>query len=51
MLKFFPVMKGYTFEDKALTSQENCGSIYYRSKLLRVFKGFVIFSLTLIFYL
>ena len=23
-----PVMKGYTLEDKALTSQQNCGSIY-----------------------
>ena len=23
-----PIMKGYTFDDKALTSQQNCGSIY-----------------------
>ena len=24
MLKFLPIMKGYTHEDKALTSQQNC---------------------------
>ena len=29
MLKFLAIMKGYTHEDKALTSQQNCGSIYY----------------------
>ena len=23
-----PIMKGYTFDDKALTSQQNCGTIY-----------------------
>ena len=23
-----PIMKGYTLEDKALTSQQNCGIIY-----------------------
>ena len=23
-----PIMKGYTLEDKAPTSQQNCGSIY-----------------------
>ena len=23
-----PIMKGYTLEDKALASQQNCGSIY-----------------------
>ena len=23
-----PIMKGYTLEDKALTSQQNCGCIY-----------------------
>ena len=23
-----PIMKGYTLEDKALISQQNCGSIY-----------------------
>ena len=23
-----PIMKGYTLEDKALNSQQNCGSIY-----------------------
>ena len=28
MLKFLPIMKGYTPEGKALTSQQNCGSIY-----------------------
>ena len=27
-LNFFPVMKGYTFEDKALGSLQNYGSIY-----------------------
>ena len=31
-------MKGYTPEDKALTNQENCGSIYYQSKLLKSFQ-------------
>ena len=28
MLKCLPLMKGDTREDKALTSQQNCGSIY-----------------------
>ena len=28
MLKFLPIMKGYAHEDKALTSQQNSGSIY-----------------------
>ena len=28
MLKFLPIMKGYAYEDKALTSQQNSGSIY-----------------------
>ena len=25
----FPSMKGHTLEDKTLTSQQNCGSIYF----------------------
>ena len=28
MLKFLPIMKGYADDDKALTSQQNSGSMY-----------------------
>ena len=28
LLDQLPIMKGYTLEDKALTSQQNCGIIY-----------------------
>ena len=37
-------MKEYTAEDKALTSQQNSGSIYSWSSLLRVCKSCVIFN-------